>query len=231
MIRATCLVLAAMAVLGCDAAPTETGTTPPAPWRLITVPNQPPARFANQPDGTIRVTTDSAVGFLVHPTPEAEPGARLEWRWRVDRAPPPSAPGKAGQDDRPAAVHVVFATAPPEKRFLGGLQRWLRGAMTHEAFAGRTLTYMWGGTLPAGTSLPNPYLPGDGYIIVLRDGSARPGTWLPESVDPVADYTSLFGGTARPTHLALSADTEDRGGCAIAVIQPPIYSSAGKPQP
>ena len=229
MIRATGLALAAMLTLGCGTAPT--GSAPPPPWKVVTVPNQPPARFVWQPDGSVRVTTDSAVGFLLRPTPEAAQGARLEWRWLVERTPPPSAPDAVGQDDRPIAVHVIFATAAPDDRALGGLRRWLRGALTHEAFAGRTLTYMWGGTLPAGTRLPNPYLPGDGHIIVLRDGSTRSGTWLPESIDPVADYTSLFGGTARPTHLALSADTEDRGGCAVALIQPPTYTGTGKAKP
>lgn len=121
MIRATDLVLAALLVLGCDAAPA--GTTPPPPWQVITVPNQPPARFSAQPDGTIRITTGSAVGFLLRPLPEAEPEGRLEWRWRVERMPPPSAPDAVGQDDRPIAVHVIFATAAPDDRFLGGLRR------------------------------------------------------------------------------------------------------------
>jgi len=216
-------VLAALFSLGCGPAPDG---PPPAGWQVVTVPGKPATRFAAQPDGAIRVTADHAVGFLLHPLP-ADDSPRLTWRWRVDAAPPPTPPDAVGRDDRPLALHVVFADAGDDDRFLGGLRRWMRGALTDQALAGRAITYMWGGTLAAGTRLVSPFMPADGRIVVLRDGSAPLGQWQTETIDPVADYRALFGGTARPTHLAVSADTEDSGGCASALIIPPLMPSKG----
>lgn len=216
-------VMMALISLGCAPAPAG---PPPDGWRVVTVPGQAVTRFVAQPDGAIRVTADRAVGFLLADLPDTT-DHRLTWRWRVDAAPPPTPPDAVGRDDRPLAVHVIFAKAGDDDRFLGGLRRWMRGALTHEAFAGRTITYMWGGTLPAGTRLINPYLPKDGRIIVLRDGTTPLGEWRTESVDPIADYQSLFGGSATPTHLSLSADTEDSLGCASAMIVPPAIHHEG----
>ncbi len=215
--------LAALISLGCAPAPDG---PPPGGWRVVTVPGQAATRFVAQADGAIRITADRAVGFLLAELPDT-PGLRLAWRWRVDAAPPPTPPDAVGRDDRPLAVHVIFAEAGDDDRFLGGLRRWMRGALTHEAFAGRTITYMWGGTLPAGTRLTNPYLPKDGRIVVLRDGTTPLGEWRTEAIDPIADYQSLFGGSAKPTHLSLSSDTEDSGGCASAMIVPPAIRMEG----
>lgn len=199
----------------------------PRGWTLIGVPGAKPARFTEQADGAIRITADAAAGFLVRPLPGGG-NARsvLTWHWLVSAAPPPSPPQLLGQDDRPAAVHVVFADAPTDGGLGAMLRRWVRGAVLHDAFAGRVLTYMWGGTWPAGSRLSNPYLPGDGAIIVLRGPEARPGHWQMERVVPAEDYRIAFGDPApEVTHLALSADTEDRGGCSSALIRPPQFSS------
>jgi hypothetical protein len=217
--------LAGVISLACAAPPNPRA---PAGWTFAGVPAQRDAVFHAESDGTIRLVADTAVGFLLRPLATPPNGdARLGWRWRVSAQPAPVPPDRIGRDDRPAAVHVVFAEARGGGGILADLRRWLRGAAVHEAFAGRTITYMWGGTLPAGTRLPNPYLPDDGWIIILRGPEAPTGVWFSERIDPVADYTALFGApAARPTHLALSADTEDSGGCAIAHIEPPSFLAA-----
>ncbi len=213
-------LLAALLTMGCATAPW--GDAPPG-WIVAGVPGKRTTEFTTSPDGAVMIRADESVGFLVREVPQATAlDVRLTWRWRVDQSPPPVAPDAKGRDDRPAAVHVIFAGADDGAGPLTGLRRWLRGTMVHGAFTGRSLTYMWGGTLPAGTRLPNPYLPGDGWIIVRRGPETPNGAWRTETIDPAADYRALFGSPApRLTHLALSADTEDSGGCAVSMIEPP----------
>ncbi len=203
----------------------QTTGADPAGWTLVTVPTRRAARFVAGPGGAIAITADTAVGFLLRPVPIGT-GARdrVTWQWRVDAAPPPTSPADKGHDDRPVAIQVIYRDVGDSNNLLGGVQRWLRGALVHDAYAGRVLTYMWGGTLPAGSRLENPYLPNDGAIIVLRAAEAPLGRWLTETVDPAADYRQAFGRDAPPpTHIALSADTEDSGGCAFSQVAVPRF--------
>jgi len=220
-------LLAGVLTMGCAAEPPG---APPAGWTVAGVPGKRTTVFSAGPDGVITIQADQSVGFLVRETPDARHpaqspnGPRLTWRWRVKQAPPPVPPDAVGRDDRPAAVHVVFARTQDGEGAMTGLRRWFRGAAVHEAFAGRTITYMWGGTLPAGTRLPNPYLRQDGWIIVLRGSETPLGEWRTETIDPMADYRALFGVAAPAlTHLVLSADTEDSGGCALSQVEPPRF--------
>lgn len=184
-----------------------------AGWRLQPVRGRRVAHFAWDEDGFVRITARDAVGFLLRPFPGA-PG-RLGWRWRVDHAAPPSDAGARGADDRSAAVHVLFAAEGPFS--------FMRRSLTPEGMAGRGLTYCWGGGAP-GRRLPNPYAPRDGAVIILRGTEAPLATWLEEVVDVAADYRLAFGEAAPAvTHLALSADTDDRGGLAVAQIMPPRW--------
>lgn len=218
----------------------QTAAAEPAGWTLVSVPNRRVARFAAgpfvpgpvvpgpvvpAPIGTIAIAADNAVGFLLRPVPIGT-GARdrVTWRWRVDAAPPATSPADKGRDDRPVAIQVIYREAGDSDGILDDVRRWLFGVLVHDAYAGRVLTYMWGGTLPAGTRLQNPYRPGDGAIIVLRAAESPLGRWQTETVDPAADYRWAFGRDApAPTHIALSADTEDSGGCALAQVEPPIF--------
>ena len=215
-------LLVALLAMGCGTAPW--GDAPPG-WIVAGVPGKRTTAFTTSPDGVVMIRADQSVGFLVRETPDAPAlDPRLTWRWRVEQAPPPVSSAAEGKDDRPAAVHVIFAGTDDGAGLLTGLRRWLRGTMVHGAFTGRSLTYMWGGTLPAGTRLPNPYLPNDGWIIVRRGPETPNGAWRTETIDPSADYRALFGSPApRVTHLALSADTEDSGGCAVSLIEPPRF--------
>jgi hypothetical protein len=186
-----------------------------AGWRVQPVRGRALAQFSLDEAGIITVKAQDAVGFLLRPFPG--PAGRLGWRWRVDAAAAPSDAGERGADDRSAAIHVLFASSG------GGLLSAMRRGLTPEGMAGRGLTYSWGGG-PRGRRLPNPYAPRDGAIIILRGPEAPLGTWLPEAVDVAADYKAAFGEAAPAvTHLALSADTDDRGGLAVARIAPPAW--------
>lgn len=184
-----------------------------AGWRLQPVRGRAVAQFAWDEAGFITITARDSVGFLLRPFPG--PPGRLGWRWRVESAAPPSDAAMRGSDDRSAAVHVLFAASGPLS--------FMRRSLTPEGMAGRGLTYCWGGGAP-GQRLPNPYAPRDGALIILRGAEAPLATWLDQAVDVAADYQAAFGEAAPPvTHLALSADTDDRGGLALARITPPRW--------
>lgn len=184
-----------------------------AGWRLQPVRGRAVARFMLDEAGVVTITARDSVGFLIRPFPG--PAGRLAWHWRLESAAPPSDAGARGADDRSAALHVLFAASGPFA--------FMHRGLTPEGMAGRGLTYCWGGG-PRGRRLPNPYAPSDGAIIILRGAEAPLASWQEEVVDVASDYSLAFGGAAPAvTHLALSADTDDRGGLAVARITPPRW--------
>ncbi len=201
-----------------------------AGWQVIEVPGRAAARFALRQDGVIGITAESAVGFLLRPIAggEVPPGAyRLAWRWRVLQAPPASDASSIGADDRPASVHLLFAGSGNGGGFGAMLRRGLRRGLLGSAFSGRALSYVWGGRQAAGSVMINPHLAPDGLLLVRRGPEAPLGVWFHERVDPAADYRAAFGEAAPPpTHLALSADTDDLGGRAEVELLPPGLATA-----
>ncbi|WPB86446.1 DUF3047 domain-containing protein [Sediminicoccus rosea] len=213
--------LAARPAAGADASLMAEG------WSCLDVPGRTPTRFVGRPQGTVVMTAESAVGFLLRPTrPDELLGGdyRLAWRWRVLAAPAPSDAATIGADDRPASVHLLFAGAGRGGGLGAALRRRLRAGLLGSAFSGRVLTYVWGGRAPPGTVSANPHIAPDGALIVLRGPEAPLRAWHDEKVDPAADYRAAFGEVAPPpTHLALSADTDDLGGVAVAEVQAPRF--------
>jgi hypothetical protein len=213
--------LAARPAAGADALLMSEG------WSCLDVPGRSAARFVRRPQGTVVMTAESAVGFLlrsIRPDEVPGDGYRLAWRWRVLAAPAPSDAATIGADDRPAGVHVLFAGAGRGGGIGAMLRRGLRAGLLGGAFSGRVLTYVWGGRAPPGTVTANPHIAPDGVLIVLRGPEAPFGPWHDERVDPAADYRAAFGeAPPPPTHLALSADTDDLGGVAVVEVQAPHF--------
>jgi hypothetical protein len=188
-----------------------------AGWRFIAVPGRRAARAWQAADATLVMEADRAVGFLVRPLSPAEAQAsRLAWRWRVDAAPPATDLSVAGEDDRPAALHLAYP-APGGFPALGSL-------LGLGALSGRLLSYVWGGTAPAGTRLATPGSRGRAALVVRRGPGTPLGGWLAEGAEPAGDFRAAFG-EAPPaaTHVLLSVDTDDRGGRALARFAPPEF--------
>ena len=181
-------------------------------WKLLEMPDKPPADFALAPDGSIEVTSDGSVAFLYR---EASGGLTGQWRWRVDRAGPANDPAVKGRDDRPLAVHIWF----PDEAVSAGLKGLLAEMMGYPSY-GRVLTYMWAAGDAKGRRFASPYFePGQGAVVVLRDSSDGLGEWHEEKVDIAADYRAAFGAEpVAPAYVALSADSDDLGGMTLGRV-------------
>ncbi len=220
-------MLAALAMPRPVHADTTDPARDPAGWQRLDVPGRAPVRFCLLSDGVVTIDAERAVGFLLRPIAPGEvpsPGYRMVWRWCVMATPPASDATAIGADDRPASVHLLFAGAGSGGGLGAVLRRGLRRGLLGSAFSGRALSYVWGGRAPAGTVMPNPHLAPDGILLVRKGPDAPLGTWCDERVDPASDYRAAFGDAAPPpTHLALSADTDDLGGRAAVALLPPRF--------
>jgi hypothetical protein len=181
-------------------------------WSHLSVPGKPEAEIVLSP-GRADIRSKDGVRFAYRPLPAAI--ERLHWRWRVAGSYPPSNPAEAGQDDRPLAVHLWIDHAGTDAVLFGTIARFLGfPPVTH------VLTYAWGGSVPPGTVLANPYHE-NGRIIVLRDDTTSNSGWRAESRDLARDLELAFGGdvsTRDLRHLAISTDLDDLGGMATATI-------------
>jgi hypothetical protein len=198
-------LLLLVAVMGAPAANADL-LTPSSAWTRLTVPNEPATEFRWREDGGLAVRADNAVAFVHR---EVEPDAHAavaSWRWRLDQGIPPTDQARRGGDDRPVAVHLWFDTGNDDETLHGTMARlWGYPTVTH------ALTYVWGGTRPAGTFLENPYYK-RGELIVLQPSDAPTGAWMRERRDIAADLKRAFGDGVQVSDLdyvAISADTDD----------------------
>jgi len=190
-----------------------------AGWRLLEVPGKAKAEFHDAYADAIRLKAENAVAFLYRPVDsESKLSGRLSWRWRVDQAVPPTDLSRPIGDDRTLAVHIVF---PMDEN---GLSFWEQmkldvTRLVAPPLAGRVLTYVWGGSAPAGTILDNPHLDMKGKLIILRNAEEPLGRWVMEDIDFNADFKQAFGEMApSPSHIAISTDSDDTGSRARGAI-------------
>lgn len=199
----------------------------PPNWRVLSLPGKATTQFAATTKGGISVSADASVGFLYSPVSEIPGRGRfLTWRWRVDAAPPPTDLSAKGMDDRPLAVHVWFGNkddAVPDWDLGTRLGAWL----FDRPLPGKMLTYVWGGTAQRGDRLRNPYRENAAHLIVLRPGGSRLGRWFRETVDVAGDFKAIFGyPPGPPAYLAISADTDDKGGTSTGVVADLAFTDA-----
>lgn len=187
-------------------------------WQSITIPGVMPTSFQKTPDGALVADGMAAFGMLVRELKGVEDYPVLRWRWRVEKPPPATDASKKGGDDRPIAVHVWFPVAEEERGFWSSFGDALANFIGLPP-SGRVITYMWGSKHPDGASFSNPHLSDRGMIVVKRSTNTPLSQWMTEEIDLKADYRRLFGHNARPpSHIAISADTDDTGAKSRAAI-------------
>ena len=204
------------------------GTTPPAPWRVVGLPgsSKPLTRFDIVPlDGrpVLRVQTDKSYANLEHDLPNLEvaPGMLLRWRWRLEQPLVGTDLRRREGDDSPLKVCALF-DMPIER--LGFVERnLLRAArsVSGENLPAATLCYVWDATLPAGTLLDNAYSHRLRFI-VLDSGQKQLGQWVAHAQDLAADFRRAFGdespGVPPLQGLLVGGDSDNTGGQSLGYV-------------
>ncbi|MEL6979491.1 MAG: DUF3047 domain-containing protein [Pseudomonadota bacterium] len=161
-------------------------------------------------NGAVTITSQMAASILslAHAAPPRK-GAVLSWRWSARGALNPADLSKIGADDRIGAVMVGFAPKLEAMSRWERLKRRLQTRIAGEAAPWRVIAYTWAGAQArAADVLRSPHLPEQHMIKVLRRGiDAGEQT---ASVDPFADYRTLFGAAPPPiSSISILVDTDD----------------------
>ena len=238
--RVAALVLPALAALLSMAAPAAAsaddgmvltpfssarGSEAPAPWRFTTLPNKAATRFeVVQQDGqrVLKVDADQSYGNLVHPTQTVlNANTTLAWRWRVEAFVQDAVLRSRAGDDGAAKVWV-FYVFPPDRLPVGERTRLaLARRTTGEQVPSEALCYVWDNKEPKGSSLVNAFTKRVRMVVLESGPAARPGAWVAERRNLLADYKRAFGdeaGDATPdvVAVAISADADNTHGHGIA---------------
>lgn len=139
----------------------------------------------------------------------------LCWRWRIE-APLKSADmTQRSGDDYVARLYVSLALPDAEKSL--GLRAQLRiaRAIWGPSVPDAAVNYVWDNRQPVGTERPNAYTDRT-TMVVLRSGAADAGAWVQERRNVGRDVARLWGASARPVQLAVTADTDNTGESAHA---------------
>ena len=187
-------------------------------WKLMGFKDFPEAQF-DYSNGVLRVRSDNSVGFYYREVLSGrqmrESDWELSWEWRVLDTSEATETKTADVDDRPVAVHVWINNP--------GSVGWFRGSLARlfsVPVPGNMITYSWGGTEQIGEEFPNPHIPEEGYIKVLRNHSESGETWFSERVrfrlDLLSEYPDIDW---RRVYVVISSDNEDSEGFATAEVR------------
>lgn len=176
---------------------TGDGSEPPLPWHIVGLPKQtkPLTRFSVvDVDGrrALRVEADASYGNLVHPVKDVPPGAKLSWRWRVDRLVSGADLRVKSGDDVSLKVCVSFDEPLQNVPFVERQVLRIARSQSSEPVPAATVCYIWDTEIAPGTMLDNAFTKRLRYV-VLQSGSAGLQQWSAEQRDVGADFLKLFG--------------------------------------
>lgn len=216
-------VAATNAAFGSDlVSPVGSGAEPPAPWRVVGLPQQakPITRFSPaEVDGrrVLRVEADKAYGNLVHPLDNVRAGT-LSWRWRVDQPAAGADLRRKSGDDAALKVCAFFDMPLAQVPFVERQLLRLASSRAGEKLPTATLCYAWDATLPQGTLLHNAYSHRVRYIVT----HGTPKQWIDERHDLAADFQRAFGDEAPQVPplvaIVIGADTDNTGSHSIGHV-------------
>lgn len=193
------------------------GAEPPPPWHVVGLPRQakPFTRFSVvDVDGrrALRVEADASYGNLVHAVKDVPAGAKLAWRWRVDRLVSSADLRVKAGDDVSLKVCVLFDEPLSHVPFVERQVLRLARSQTSEPLPAATVCYVWDTDLVPGTMLDNAFTKRLRYV-VLQSGSGHLRQWAEEKRDVGADFLKLFGAeisTVPPiVGVAVGADADN----------------------
>jgi len=215
---------------------TAADATPPAPWRLITLPKLPRhTRYSIEDVGgtrALKMDSDGGYANLLHPlAADAAAAPWLRWRWRVDAHPAGADLLRKDRDDTAARVCVLFDLPLARLKAFDRIKVQLGRALFNPDLPAAAICYVWDARLPAGTWLANAYTDRVQMLVLRSEASGHAtGTWQAESRDLRADFERAFaheaqaarreGADALPPLAAIgvAADADNTGGHALAWI-------------
>lgn len=217
---------------------TASDTTPPPPWRVVTLPKQP--RHSDYRietlDGqrVLRMASDGGYANLLHPIQSATTNGaapQLRWRWRVAQLPAGSDLTRKAGDDVAARVCVLFDLPLARLTAADRLAMRLGRALFDPALPAASICYVWDARLPAGTWLANAYT-ARVQMLVLRSAASGDGDrWVEESRDLAADFARAFpheaaGGYFPPlAAVGVAADADNTGSRTLAHVGDLVLSA------
>ncbi len=205
---------------------TASDAAPPAPWRVVGLPDRKVALsqfdvVALEGKQVLRLLSDKSYGTLSHGLPAGTQAGMLRWQWRLDQPMPAANLLRKEGDDAPLKVCAMF-DLPLEK--IGFYERnllRLARSVSGEHLPGATLCYVWDNKLPVGSELPNAYTKRVRFM-VLDSGTTNLGQWVAHARDLRADFLKSFGTEtdAVPPLLAIvvGADGDNTGSQSLGYI-------------
>lgn len=226
------IVLAGAAAAAADGlvvlAPVADGAAqPPAPWRVVGLPNQRKPYTEFDPvdlDGerVLRVRADRSFGNLLHPLPDGTPATTLRWQWRVDDPIEASDLRRKSGDDSAIEICALFDLPLSQLPFMD--RQLLRGMRlaSRDPVPSASVCYVWDPHFAPGTVLDNAFTRRV-RMIVLQGEGASPRRWSEERRDLRADFLRLFGDESREvpplTGIAVSADADNTQSHSLAYVR------------
>lgn len=165
-------------------------------WRHMPLRSATEYRIVHMDDrlAVRAVGRDSASGVIRRIDVDPHRCPVLEWEWRVDRMQADADLRTKAGDDVAAALFLLFG----DPGFLADPEPV------------PTLRYVWsGGTVPLGSVIDNPYMPGVVRNIVIESGPARRGQWIGERRNIIEDFERAFGKAAPDTVEAFALFTDN----------------------
>jgi hypothetical protein len=185
------------------------------PWPVD--PRKPPTRYslvAESGRTVLRAEANASVSALTFPVKGG--GARLQWRWRIEKLIAGADERQRERDDAPVRVLVAFdgdlSRLSAEERAQYALAAALSGRDPPYA----TLMYIWSNAGARESVSVNPRS-SRARALVVEQGARRVGRWIEYRRDLGADYRKAFGeDPGAILWVGVMTDADDTGGSAVA---------------
>lgn len=209
--------LALLAALACVTAAwgVEAGLSPPDAdhWRTLDFPKIPRHTIYTivHDDGVAAFKAEADCSASARYLPlrhvDLTQTPRLSWRWKLASPLRPTDERAKSGDDFAARVYVMFQFDPQHASVWERLRHRVGTAWYGDIVPGNVLSYVWSSREAKGAHWQSPY-GADSQLIVLGSGALP--EWTEETVDVVADYTSVFGRVPPPVlGIAVMTDTDN----------------------
>lgn len=202
-----------------------TGADPPAPWRIVGLPDRyakPVAQFdMTELEGkkVLRVRADKAYGNLVHDW--RGPMASLKWRWWLDTPLLNANLKSKSTEDIALKVCLTFDMPVDQVPSAERSKFKLAQFFSRDKLPAATLCYVWAHAEAAGAELASPYT-GRVHYIVLNSGEGQLKTWQEHTRNVSADFLKAFGTEAPAvpavTAIIVGADSDNTEGSSLGYV-------------